>query len=86
MQPVDQVATPGTVRLVYGSNQTQYENLPALVFPEGSVLTIWQPSDEDRQAIAEGKNLRLWIWTFGQLLQPVLLEIDQDGPGALETT
>ena len=37
-------------------------DLPALYFSEGSILTKWKLSPEERAAIALGADVQLWIW------------------------
>lgn len=62
-------------RVVFAKDQPGYEPLPALVFRNGKVLTEWSLTPEEREAIARGANLRLWIWKFNQPLQPVALQV-----------
>jgi hypothetical protein len=81
MIPVEQFETDGTQLVVFAKDQAEYTPLPALVFPDGKVLTEWSFSEEERAAIARGENLRLWIWTFGRLLQPVALEVTDERKG-----
>jgi hypothetical protein len=78
MQPVEQFELEGTRAVVFAANQPQYQLLPALVFPDGKVLTEWAFSDAERALVARGENLRLWIWTGGQLLQPVALALTDE--------
>jgi hypothetical protein len=78
MEPVVQFEIPGTRAVVFAEHQPEYTPLPALVFPDGKVLTEWTFSDEERAAVARGENLRLWIWTHGQLLQPVALALTDE--------
>lgn len=73
------LADDDTVRyVVYGSGQSQYTPLPALVFDTGMVLTEWTFSDAERAAIARGENLRLWLHTNGQPLSPMTLEVTSE--------
>lgn len=78
MQPVEQFPVEGTRPVVFARDQPEYDPLPALVFPDGKIVTEWTFTEEERAAIAKGENLRLWIWTFGQRLQPVALQITDE--------
>lgn len=78
MQPVEQLEMPGTRAIVIAKDQPEYTPLPALLYDDGKVLTEWAFSEEERAAVAKGENLRLWVWTFGQPLQPVALQITDE--------
>lgn len=65
-------------RVVFGANQPEYFPLPAILFPDGKILTEWEVTEEERGRIARGERIRLWIWTGGQPLQPVALEITDE--------
>ena len=65
-------------RVIYAANQPEYLPLPALVFPDGKVLTEWEPTEAERLAIAHGEHIRLWIWTFNGPLQPVAIEVTSE--------
>lgn len=56
-------------------NQPEYQTLPVR-FNQGAATSLWQLTNEERQAIADGKNLFLEMLTFGHPLQPVHLWID----------
>lgn len=81
MQAVDQLALPGTEAVTFAKDQPEYLPLPALIYPDGKILTEWSFSEEERAAIARGENLRLWIWTFGDKLQPIALELTNEQQG-----
>lgn len=78
MDPVELFPVEGTRPIVFAADQPQYRPLPALIYPEGVVRTEWRLTEEERQRIAAGENLRLWVWTFGQALQPVALEVTDE--------
>lgn len=61
--------------VVFAKDQPEYIPLPAVVYPDGKILTEWQPTEDERQRLARGEHVRLWIWTFGKPLQPVMLEV-----------
>lgn len=81
MEPVEQFACDGARAVVFAKEQPEYRALPALVFPDGKVLTEWAFSNDERAAIARGENLRLWVWTFGNPLQPVALALTSEHHG-----
>jgi hypothetical protein len=63
---------------VIAKDQPQYDPLPALLFPDGRVVTEWEPTEEERARIAAGERIRLSVWTFNSPLQPVLLEVTEE--------
>ncbi len=78
MKPVDlsaQAADPEPRSIVIAKDQPEYDPLPALVFQDGKVLTEWELTEDERKRLIDGERVRLWVWTFGRPLQPVMLEI-----------
>jgi hypothetical protein len=74
-------ADPEPRYVVFAKDQPEHEPLPALLFRDGRVLTEWALSDEEIARLGRGERLRLWVWTFGQPLQPVMLEVtSEDNP------
>jgi hypothetical protein len=62
MIAVDQFPPDDGVQAVtFARDQPEYDPLPALLYPDGTVLTEWAFTDEERALIARGENLRLWI-------------------------
>lgn len=61
MVAVEQLAFEGTEAVVYAKDQDAFQPLPALLYPDGTVLTEWSFTEEERAQIAQGENLRLWI-------------------------
>lgn len=59
--------------VVYAANQPEYYPLPTIRFPEGLVVSKWEPTMEERFVIANGGNIYLGLMTFNNPLQPVLL-------------
>jgi hypothetical protein len=57
----------------FAENQPEYLPLPAIVNPDGNVITRWQLSEEERQRVAETGELWLLTLTFKQPLQPMFL-------------
>jgi hypothetical protein len=81
MKPVDiahLAADPEPRAVVFAKNQPQYDPLPALVYADGKLMTEWKLTEEERERIAHGENIRLWIWTFNRPLQPVALEVTDE--------
>jgi hypothetical protein len=68
----------GARYVVIAKDQPEYVPLPALVHPDGRVVTEWEPTEEERAALVRGERVRLTTWTFGLPLQPVLLEITEE--------
>lgn len=78
MQPVEPKHADGIPgrRVVYAEDQEEYEPLPALVEPDGTVHTLWALTDEERAALAAGGYVSLTLLTFNQPLQPILLRVE----------
>ena len=66
---------PTVQRVTYTSTDPEVLPLPALRFPDGKVMTEWALSEAERERIAHGERIRLWIWTFGRPLQPVGVQV-----------
>jgi hypothetical protein len=81
MDAVEQFPVDGAQSVTFAKDQPEYLPLPALVYPDGVVLTEWRLTEDERQRIARGENLRLWIWTAGRPLQPVALEVTDERKG-----
>ncbi|MCE5184560.1 MAG: hypothetical protein LLF76_00345 [Planctomycetaceae bacterium] len=69
MKPIDFEGS----NCVYAKDQPKYIPLPVCKVPgpEGEVISVWKPTDEERKQIAEGANIALSMWTFNQPLQPI---------------
>lgn len=63
--------------MVLADTQPQYTPLSAH-FDRGSgaVIGCFQPTEEERQAIAAGGPVWLWQYTFGRAYAPVCLSTD----------
>lgn len=61
--------------IVYAKDQPEYVPLRTLVGDDKQrrVLSRWNPTPEQRKAIAEGADIYLQLLTFGQPLQPILM-------------
>lgn len=69
---------PTARAIVIAKDQPEYLPLPALVFPDGRVMTEWKLSEDERGRLIAGEHLRLWIWMFGNPLQPIALEVTSE--------
>jgi hypothetical protein len=54
----------------FAKDQPEYLQLPAYRDEDGTVITEWELSDEERARIAKGENLRISTLTFNNPLQP----------------
>jgi len=75
MKPVSPVI-PGmdAQEVVYAAEgQPQYRPLPAFKCLDGKILTRWELSDEEKQAVFDQGYIYLAVSTFNQPLQPVML-------------
>jgi hypothetical protein len=50
----------------------EVDGIPAL-------LTRWTFTEEERRRIAEGEDLYLGVLTFGQPMQPVMIQVGPEG-------
>jgi hypothetical protein len=94
MIPVPPLLHEGTtstaVPVVFARDQPEYDALPALIYPEGYILIEWTFTEAERALIAQGENLRHWIYKPARvtcahcgaenpcLLQPVKLELTHE--------
>lgn len=74
MKPIE---FPGS-NVVYGKDQFEYKQLPALALQDclGSVITCWELTDEEIEEITKTKKLYLKQLTFANPLQPILPTVD----------
>lgn len=64
-------------RVEYATNQPEYAPLVALIHdPQSRVLTRWQPTEEERQALIAGALVTLELLTFNQPLHPMIMYVD----------
>ena len=79
MQPVSPVfesGAHGKHERVFAKDQPPYIPLPAVVTSNG-VVTRWKPTFKERLLLIFGGSLYLQVLTFGQLLQPVKLSVEE---------
>lgn len=60
---------------VFVKDQPEYDDLPALIEPNGTVHTRWALTPAERKAIAEGAFVTLEL-TFNTPLQPIRLGVE----------
>lgn len=76
MTPVEPLAIPDGARLVvFAKDQPQYIPLPASVDASGLVMTEWEPTADELEALLTGGRIRIWLHTFNQPLQPLSVEV-----------
>lgn len=62
---------------VLAKDQPKYSPLPTHFDPDiGACISCFELDEAERRAIAEGKPLWLWQYTFGNPFQPVALTTD----------
>jgi len=64
--------------IVFGKDQPQYQELPAIAMndPEGTIITCWELTDDELKRVNETKRIYINIWTFREQLQPILPLVD----------
>lgn len=84
MTPVDlpEPAPHGYDRIVYTSRDPQVTPLTVMRAPDGTCYSEWELSPDELLRVMRGERLRLWIWTFGEPLQPVALGVVDSEEGS----
>ncbi len=62
-------------RITFAENQPQYQDLPAVVGPNGEVVTEWILDPVELIKLKSGGRIRLTLLTYGDPLQPIRLEV-----------
>lgn len=77
MEPATPVIAPEfqDKEIVYAKDQPEYIPLPVHRTPEGIVLTRWHLTDSEREAVAAGADIFLFLHTFNQPLTPMRIEV-----------
>lgn len=77
MNPIEPEIIYGKL-IILAKDQPEYNQLPIRLEEgfEGYMLSKWQFSVEERQAIADGASLYLRTMTFNQPFQPVNLWVE----------
>jgi hypothetical protein len=60
----------------YGIDQPEYQPLPAICLPDGTVITCWELSDRELQEVLKTKRIYFKQLTFNDPLQPILPIVD----------
>ena len=84
MTPVSPVLVPEFqgIEKTYGGDG--YIPLPVIRNSTGVVLSRWKLTEAEREAVANGADVFLSIWTFMQPLQPLRIEIGECDRSILE--
>src|SRR5688572_25180997 len=61
--------------VVIAANQDEYIPLPAAAYDNGAMMTEWALTAEELMALVDGGHIRLWTWTFGMPLQPLMFQV-----------
>ena len=61
--------------VIFAEDQPESLPLPAQICEDGRVITEWRLTEDERQRIRRGENLRLSLYTFGAPLPPVRLDV-----------
>lgn len=59
--------------IIVAEHQDEYQNLPSIRLDDGSILSRWKLTDEERQTVAETGDIYLVMQTFGKPVTPVML-------------
>lgn len=65
------------VNAVYAKDQSEYNPLPVLKKPDGTVISCWELTEDEIQTLLQTKRIYLAVMTFNQPLQPVLITTDK---------
>ena len=58
---------------IIAEHQDEYQNLPAMILGDKSILTRWQLTDEEKAIVAETGCVYLNMQTFGKPVTPVMM-------------
>jgi len=76
MTPVEPTVLHEGARLVvFAKDQPEYLPLPASVDASGLVMTEWEPTADELDALLSGGRIRIWLYTFNHPLQPIQVEV-----------
>lgn len=75
MYPVSPVVpTADNPEIIIAEKQTEYLPLPSLKAQDGSILTRWKLTDEEKQKVVEQGYIYLEILSFNQTLPPGVIQ------------
>jgi hypothetical protein len=75
MRPVEPRSRQGARLVLFAKDQPQYMPLPASVDANGLVMTEWEPTAEELEALLTGGRIRIWVHTFNHPLQPLSVDV-----------
>lgn len=73
------------LEVVYAKNQPPYAPLSVLRSKRGIVMSRWRLTEKERAEIAAGSDILLSVWTSGDPLQPLYMEVAECDRGLSET-
>jgi hypothetical protein len=74
MSPVSPVIPETNLEeVVYAKDQPEYQPLPSIRAADGTILTRWSLTEEEKQQVLSQGYVYLLVMTFNQPLQPLLL-------------
>jgi len=77
MKPVSPIIPGVSLKeTVYAANQPEYNPLPVFKDCEGTVLSRWHLSLRERLRVLFKGDVYLWVSTFNQPLQPLLMQVE----------
>ncbi len=82
MHPISPVVpTADNNEIIIAENQSQYLPLPSIKAEDGTILTRWKLTDEEKQKVVEQGYIYLEILSFNQplppgVIQPMRLSVD----------
>lgn len=83
MTPVEPAALhDGAKLVVFAKNQPEYIPLPASVSADGLVMTEWEMTDPELDALLSGGRLQIWLHTFNRPLQPISVKVTEPECGS----
>ncbi len=78
MKPVSPVIpTADLPETLVAEKQPEYQTLPVIQCGNGILLARWKLSEDEKKTIAETGDLYVFIWTFGNPVQPLYLQVTQ---------
>jgi hypothetical protein len=69
----------GAPEVTIAEDQTAYSPLVAARYDDGVLLTRWRMNEADRAKVAAGEDLYIAVMTFGGPIQPMSVQIGDDG-------
>lgn len=84
MNPVSPVIPDKELKeIIVAEHQPEYGNLPAIKLADGSLLSRWELSAEEKAFVVMNGYLYVRIWNFGRSLNPLRIDADEPNPAEL---